>query len=75
MTFALGRSLQYTDMPTVREIVRQAATEGNTFESILKGIVDSPAFRMRQLPSVPAPGTQQASVAESPPLANLESKR
>ncbi len=80
MTFALGRSLQYTDMPTVRAIVRQAASEGNTFESILKGIVDSPPFRMRQLPGAPAVGTKQASVAQPPPLAdlprsNLESKR
>ncbi len=31
MTFALGRSLRYQDMPTVRAIVRKAATEGNTF--------------------------------------------
>jgi hypothetical protein len=63
MTFALGRSLVYTDMPQVRAIVRQAATQGNTFEAILKGVVDSPSFRMRQLPG--APGTKQASLSGS----------
>jgi hypothetical protein len=59
MTFALGRSLRYQDMPMVRAIVRQAAKEGDTFESILKGVVDSPAFRMREIPAVP---TQQAAL-------------
>jgi hypothetical protein len=61
MTFALGRSLRYTDMPMVRAIVRQAGTEGNSFEAILKGVVDSPAFRERQLPVSPA-NTKQASL-------------
>ena len=59
MTFALGRSLRYQDMPMVRAIVRQAATQGNTFEAIIKGVVESPAFRMREINPV-AP-TQQAS--------------
>ena len=62
MTFALGRSLRYTDMPMVRAIVRQAGTEGNTFESILKGVVDSPAFRMRELPPAAPAETKQASL-------------
>ncbi len=60
MVFALGRTLQYTDMPMVRAIVRNAATQGNTFESILKGVVDSPAFRMRQLPGAPGTNTKLA---------------
>jgi hypothetical protein len=38
-------------MPMVRAIVRQAATEGYTFESIIKGVVLSPAFRMRETPA------------------------
>ncbi|MEJ1964872.1 MAG: DUF1592 domain-containing protein [Gammaproteobacteria bacterium] len=60
MTFGLGRSLRYQDMPTVRAIVRSAATEGNTFESLIRGIVDSPAFRMKEI-SATNPGTQTAS--------------
>ena len=59
MTFGLGRSLRYQDMPSVRAIVRKAATEGNTFESLIEGVVDSPAFRMKELNS---PTTQTASI-------------
>ncbi|HTB69043.1 MAG TPA: DUF1592 domain-containing protein [Steroidobacteraceae bacterium] len=59
MTFALGRSLRYQDMPTVRAIVRTAATQGNTFESVIRGVVNSPAFRMKE---VPVATTQTASI-------------
>ena len=60
-TFALGRSLRYQDMPMVRAIVRQAAGEGDTFEALIKGVVESPAFRLREVPAA-APGTQQAAL-------------
>ena len=66
MTFALGRGLRYQDMPMVRTIVRQAATQGDTFEAILKGVVASPAFRQRQVSPPPA-NTQQASLAGPQP--------
>ena len=61
MTFALGRSLRYQDMPMVRVIVRQADTEGDTFESIIKGVVNSAAFRLREIPAAPV-NTQQAAL-------------
>jgi hypothetical protein len=48
MTYALGREVNYRDMPTVRRIVRQAAEEGNRFESILFQIIDSNAFQLRE---------------------------
>jgi hypothetical protein len=47
-TYALGRSADYRDMPTVRRIVRQAAKDGYRFESIVLGIVESDAFRKRE---------------------------
>ncbi len=47
MTFALGRRLEYTDMPTVRAIVRQAHGAGDTMSAFVLGIVKSPAFRMK----------------------------
>jgi mono/diheme cytochrome c family protein len=62
MTFALGRSLTYRDMPALRAIVRQAANEGNTFAAIIKGVVKSPAFRMREIPAGVAT-TQQAALS------------
>ncbi len=48
MTYALGRSLDYRDMPTVRRIVRQAAADDYRFKSIVLGVVNSDAFRKRE---------------------------
>jgi hypothetical protein len=48
LTFALGRGLDYRDMPTVRGIVRRAAADDYRFESIVMGIVSSDAFRKRE---------------------------
>jgi hypothetical protein len=47
MVYALGRGLQAYDMPVVRGILRDAEADDYRFESIVLGIVDSPAFRMR----------------------------
>ena len=47
MTYAIGRSLEYTDMPTVRGIVRASAAQHYTFTSLVMGIVNSPPFQMR----------------------------
>jgi hypothetical protein len=35
MTYALGRSLDYRDMPTVRRIVRQSAADNYRFKAIV----------------------------------------
>jgi hypothetical protein len=47
LTYALGRGVEYYDMPTVRAIVRDAAEDDYRFSALILGIVDSPAFRMR----------------------------
>ncbi|MES2625815.1 MAG: DUF1592 domain-containing protein [Pseudomonadota bacterium] len=47
MTYALGRKVEYYDMPSLREIVRNAEDEDYTMSSLVSGIVASPAFRMR----------------------------
>jgi hypothetical protein len=47
MTYALGRRIEYTDMPMVRRIVRDAEKNGYKFSSFINGIVSSPAFQMR----------------------------
>ncbi|HXC58936.1 MAG TPA: DUF1592 domain-containing protein, partial [Steroidobacteraceae bacterium] len=44
MTYALGRSVEYGDMPAVRAIVRRAAADNYRFSSIVMGIVTSDAF-------------------------------
>jgi mono/diheme cytochrome c family protein len=48
LTYALGRSLDYRDMPTVRRIVRQAAADDYRFRSIVLGVISSDAFRKRE---------------------------
>jgi hypothetical protein len=50
MTFGLGRKLEYSDMPTVRRIVHDAAAQGYAFSSIVLGIVRSPQFQMKASP-------------------------
>jgi mono/diheme cytochrome c family protein/cytochrome c553 len=47
MTYALGRRVEYYDMPTVRAIVRGAAQHDYRLSSFVLGVVNSPAFRMR----------------------------
>ena len=43
MTYALGRSVEYYDMPAVRAIVRDAARDNYRFSSIVMGIVQKRA--------------------------------
>jgi len=45
LAYALGRPLEYTDRPAVRQIVRDAAAHDYTWSSIIMGIVNSPPFR------------------------------
>ena len=63
MIYALGRPLRHQDMPAVRAIVRAAAARDYRFESLVLGIVDSDAFRMNRLPSVPETRTAQVGSA------------
>ena len=52
MTYGLGRSVEYFDMPMVRKIVRDAAKDNYKFSSIVLGIVKSPNFQMQRVPEV-----------------------
>jgi hypothetical protein len=50
MTFALGRGVEYYDMPVVRRIVADAKAQGYSFESIVLGVAESVPFVMRSAP-------------------------
>jgi mono/diheme cytochrome c family protein len=54
MTYGLGRKVEYSDMPTVRRIVRHSAAQDYRFSAIILGIVNSPQFQMKGVP--PADG-------------------
>jgi hypothetical protein len=43
--YALGRSLEYYDMPGIRKIVRDSKATQYKFSSIVMGVVNAPAFR------------------------------
>jgi hypothetical protein len=48
LTYALGRGLEYYDMPTVRAIARDAAADNYRFSSLVAGIVRSTPFQMKK---------------------------
>ena len=48
LTYALGRGVEYYDMPAVRAIVRDAARQDYRFSSLVLGIVKSTPFQMRR---------------------------
>lgn len=54
MIYALGRTLEYYDMPAVRGVVRDAADDDYRFSTIVRGVVDSEQFRMRRAPAARA---------------------
>jgi len=47
LTYALGRGLDYRDMPAVRGIVREAAQNNYKMSSIILGVIRSTPFQMR----------------------------
>jgi len=61
MIYAVGRHLDYRDMPAVRRIVRDSKASNYTFESIVLGVVNSDAFRRREPTATPATTTAQVA--------------
>jgi len=47
MTFAIGRGVEYEDMPVIRAIVRDADKDNDRFMAILMGIIKSGPFQTR----------------------------
>jgi hypothetical protein len=49
LTYALGRRVEYYDMPAIRAIMRDAAKNNHRFSSFVMGVVTSKAFQMSQV--------------------------
>ncbi len=47
LTYALGRGLEYYDLPAVREVVRAAENDGYRWSALVSAIARSVPFRMR----------------------------
>jgi hypothetical protein len=63
MIYALGRGVQYYDMPTVRAIVRDAGRNDYRLSSIVLGIVKSTPFQMKVKATEGENATVSASIA------------
>ena len=50
LTYAMGRTREYYDMPTVRRIVRDTAAKDYKFSAIVQAVVHTEQFRMRRVP-------------------------
>jgi hypothetical protein len=50
LVYALGRGLDYRDMPTVRAILRDASRDNYRFSTLILGVVHSTPFQMRTAP-------------------------
>ena len=59
LTYALGRGVEYYDMPAVRGILRDAEAADYRFSSIVLGIVRSTPFQLRRVPEPDAVGLEQ----------------
>ena len=47
LTYALGRGVEYYDMPAVRRIVHDAGTRDFKFSALIAGVVKSTPFQMK----------------------------
>jgi len=56
LTYSMGRTREYYDMPTVRKIVRDTRASDYKFSAIVEAVVNTEQFKMRRVPPPqPAP--------------------
>jgi len=73
MTDALGRRLEWQDMPAIRSIVSSAAGKDNRFSAFVAAIVSHPGFRMSEagpLDGARATAAQPPAAQDRAPLAS-----
>jgi hypothetical protein len=61
LSYALGRAVDYYDMPTVRQLIRDGAKENYRWSALLLDVIGSTPFQMRRVPDAPP----QAAVAHA----------
>jgi hypothetical protein len=50
LTYSMGRTKEYYDMPAVRKIVRETAAKDYQFSAIVQAVVKTEQFQMRRVP-------------------------
>ena len=63
MTYALGRGVEYFDMPSVRKVVKDSQRDNYKFSSIVMGIVTAPAFQSSAVEPIHLEQSARAEVA------------
>ena len=63
MTYALGRGVEFFDMPAVRDIVTEAARADYAFSALVMGVATSDVFRMKQIQQPEVPVVLEAATA------------
>jgi hypothetical protein len=66
LTYALGRGVEYYDMPVIRSILRDAAPNGYRVSAIVMGIVKSAPFQMRVEHTLESKDNQAAGAVAAP---------
>jgi hypothetical protein len=69
MTYALGRGTEYYDMPIVRAIARESASQNYRFSALVLGIVKSAPFQMKMTRPLDSETKPVAAVPGNPTLA------
>src|SRR5690606_21308834 len=64
MTYALGRRVEYFDMPAIRQVAAAASKDDFKMSAIVQGIVDTAAFRMRTKENEQAQVTQASNAVQ-----------
>jgi mono/diheme cytochrome c family protein len=65
LIYALGRTVEHSDMPAIRAIVRAAARDQFRWSSLVLGVVTSPQFQMRAAPPL-TPASIRRSAVDRP---------
>jgi hypothetical protein len=74
LTYAIGRGVEYYDMPVVRSIIEQAAEDDYRFSSLILAVVNSRPFRMNMKQDQEASASAEAeaeAVAEGERIASI----
>jgi hypothetical protein len=65
LAYAIGRSVAYYDMPTVRRLAQEAERDGYRWSSVILGVVASEPFQMRRAPGQKGPTETAERVASA----------
>ncbi len=65
LTYSMGRTREYYDMPTVRKIVKDTAAKDYKFSAIVQAVVKTDQFKMRRVPQPQPVQTATKQVASN----------